>query len=106
MDQRAEPHRSTITGRFWLEGMVSRSEEKLRLKLNPRLRGANGVHAVRIKHVAQSNHAFKFVDVGPVNHRQDIDMGAAHPFKRNMQSMVSMNMRELNGIQQAQKCLL
>src|SRR5438445_6403551 len=103
MDQRAEPHRSTITERFLLEGL-SRSEEKLRLKLNPRLCGADGVHAIRIKHVAQRNYALKFVDIGTVYHRQNIDMGAAHAFQRNMQSVVSMHVRKLNRIQQAQQC--
>ena len=68
---------------------------------NPSLCGADGVHPVRIKHVAQGNYAFKFMDVGPIDYRQNVDMSAAHAFQRDMKSMVSMHVGKLQCIQQA-----
>src|SRR5690349_8988249 len=48
-------------------------------------------HSIRIKHIAQRDDAFKFVNVGATDHWQDIHVRLAHSFQREVQRVVGVD---------------
>jgi len=48
-----------------------------------------------IQHIRQGHDAFEFVNICPVNDRQDIEMVSAHAFKGQMQRMIRVEVRNL-----------
>src|ERR1039457_5162420 len=75
-------------------------------KACPALGRACGIDAVRVQHVVQSDHAFEYVDIRPIDYRQNVNMGFAHSFQREMQRMIGVHVRKVQTLEEAQQLLL
>ena len=67
---------------------------------------ANAVDAIRIQHIRQGHDAFQLVKIRPVDDRQDIKMVFAHAFERQMQGMIRVDVRNMEGFHKACHWLL
>jgi len=63
----------------------------------PMLLGADVVNSIRIQHIRQRHDAFEFVNIRSVNDRQEIEMVLAHAFQSQMQRMIRVEVRKIEG---------
>ena len=55
------------------------------------------VNAIRIQHISQRHDAFESVNIRPVKDRQEIEMVLAHAFQSQMQRMIRVEVRKIEG---------
>ena len=53
------------------------------------------VYAIRVQNIPERHYTEQFMNVCPVNYRQNIQMVRTHTFQRQMQSMIHVKMRNM-----------
>src|ERR1700722_9047383 len=60
--------------------------------------GSSAVHTVGVQQVMQCDYAFDFVDVRAIDYRQDFNLVRSHAFQRQIETVVGVDVREMDWI--------
>src|ERR1039458_10140285 len=67
---------------------------------------ADAINAIRVQHILERHDAFEFMNVRPLDDRQDVKMVRAHAFQSQMQGMIHVDMGKMKRLDNLPERLL